>query len=237
MDTISDKLKLIKSNVLKVYNAGKRDEYDTFWNKYQENGNRKNYGYAFAGVGWNDETFKPKYNINIKTGSNYMFGSTQITDLCKLLKDNNVELTTTGSTGATCYAMFSGASKLLTVPALDFSATTSTQSIFGNCLALKSIEKIIISEANTNVGSMFLNCNSLEKVIFEGTLACSGLDVRACTKLTVESLRSILRVLSTNGSGKSITLSTSHRAKIEADAECTAYASAATNAGWTIAYN
>lgn len=235
--SIADKLKLIASNVQKVFDSGKKAEYDAFWDAFQENGNRKNYGYAFAGVGWYDETFKPKYNITIKTGSNYMFGSTQITDLCKLLKDNNVELTTTGSTGATCYAMFSGASKLLTVPALDFSTATSTQSIFGNCRSLKSIEKIIISETNTNVGSMFLNCTSLESVIFEGTLACSGLDVSACTKLTVESLRSILRILSTNGSGKAITLATVHQAIIESDTECIQYATAAKNAGWTIAYN
>ncbi|MBE6739702.1 MAG: hypothetical protein E7565_05230, partial [Ruminococcaceae bacterium] len=45
-----------------VFEAGKSQGggdsyYDTFWDNYQQNGNRTNYENAFAGYGWNAETF------------------------------------------------------------------------------------------------------------------------------------------------------------------------------------
>lgn len=232
--TIAEKLRLIANNVQKVFDGGKKAEYDAFWDIYQQNGKRIQYAYAFGSVGWTDETFKPKYDMDVK-GANYMFGGTGITNLSEALRKNGKKLIT--GYDASYYAMFSGANSITDIPELDFSMTTATQSVFANCTALKSIEKIKMGDRNTNVSSMFQNCTALENVIFEGTLACSGLDVRACTKLTVESLRSILKVLSKNVSGKSITFATVHQATIESDTECIEYATAAKNAGWTIAYN
>ena len=47
------------------YNTGKQNEYDTFWDAFQENGNRRNYRNAFCF--WKPEYYKPKYPI-IGTG-------------------------------------------------------------------------------------------------------------------------------------------------------------------------
>lgn len=43
------------------YDDGKRAESKRFWDAYQENGERTDYSYAFAGSGWNDATFLPLY--------------------------------------------------------------------------------------------------------------------------------------------------------------------------------
>ncbi|MBO7176024.1 MAG: hypothetical protein J6W14_01500, partial [Clostridia bacterium] len=53
------------SGVESVYEAGKKAEYDAFWDSFQENGNKKAYAYVFAGSGWNKETFRPKYSVSL----------------------------------------------------------------------------------------------------------------------------------------------------------------------------
>ncbi len=57
---------------------GKLDEYNRFWDEYQQNGNRYQYSYSFAGPAWNDETLNPKYELKSPTSSaainlNYAF--------------------------------------------------------------------------------------------------------------------------------------------------------------------
>ena len=49
--------------------AGGGLDYDTFWDTYQDNGNRTRYSNAFYGEGWNDITFNPKYPITISGDS------------------------------------------------------------------------------------------------------------------------------------------------------------------------
>lgn len=48
------------------YEAGKKSEYDKFWDIYQDNGDRVRYSGCFSGEGWNAETLKPKYSIKAK---------------------------------------------------------------------------------------------------------------------------------------------------------------------------
>ena len=40
---------------------------DTFWDIFQQNGERTNYLFGFAGEGWSDESLKIKYPIIIGT--------------------------------------------------------------------------------------------------------------------------------------------------------------------------
>ena len=49
-------------SIPKVYDAGKKSQYDEFWDSYQENGTCTNYNYAFYGRGWTNKTFNPKYD-------------------------------------------------------------------------------------------------------------------------------------------------------------------------------
>lgn len=73
--SIADKLVTIAENERKVYEAGKKAEYDAFWDLFQQNGERKFYAGAFGGIGWNKDTFKPKYPAVVSgtTSADYMF--------------------------------------------------------------------------------------------------------------------------------------------------------------------
>lgn len=65
----ANKLTTIAENVQKVYEAGKKAEYDAFWDTFQQNGNRKNYQNAFGSC-FTPEIFKPKYAIVPKRAYN-----------------------------------------------------------------------------------------------------------------------------------------------------------------------
>lgn len=45
------------------------DYYNTFWDAYQQNGQRVNYYLRFTQDGWNDSTFQPKYPIICRDGA------------------------------------------------------------------------------------------------------------------------------------------------------------------------
>ncbi len=89
--SIAEKMTVIAENVPKVYKAGQ----DYFWDKYQDNGNRENYDYAFAGSGWTDEMYTPKYPINAqkiqKMFYKSMITSTKVPiDLRNMVADESV---------------------------------------------------------------------------------------------------------------------------------------------------
>jgi hypothetical protein len=53
----------------KGFEDGKQAEYDAFWDAFQsDKGNPHNYQYTFCNYAWNDETFKPKYDIVFDLG-------------------------------------------------------------------------------------------------------------------------------------------------------------------------
>ncbi len=69
--------------------------YDTFWDNYQENGNRIDYSSAFYGIGWDDTTFNPKYNITIASASPSIFDSSLMTEVNVDIVVNHKTLTRT----------------------------------------------------------------------------------------------------------------------------------------------
>lgn len=82
--SIADKLNTIAENEQLVYRAGRKSEYDKFWDKFQNYGKTENYNYAFAMGRFNDENYNPKYPIKCSSGNTsgrYMFYyATGITD-------------------------------------------------------------------------------------------------------------------------------------------------------------
>lgn len=116
--SIADKLVTIAENIEKIdsraYSAGytsggqeaykagieqgKQDEYDRFWDAFQRNGNMTSYLNAFAGRGWTDETFKPKYPLTFITNATNMFYYSSIKHIdCELSFDTYVSLNGTFS--------------------------------------------------------------------------------------------------------------------------------------------
>lgn len=200
-----------------AYSAGKQEAYDQFWDKYQDCGNRKQYNYGFAGVGWNDETFNPKYGIKPTTMSN-MFSNAGITDLRVLIENRGINLNCRQATNITNLFY---KSKVTHLPELDFTNATSLQNVFMDCEDLVSIEKIILpSGAITSLTQMFMNCSNLEHVIFEGQITRTSFSVQWSPKLTHDSLMSIINALMDNTGNSAtyiVTLGSENLAKLTTD--------------------
>ena len=141
--SIAEKLKTIAENEQKVFDAGKKAEYDRFWDAYQENGNRTSYLCAFGGRAWTDETFKPKYPINKISNATNMFWYSAIAHIDCELDFESRYLTLT--------AMFSSAwveriSKFKSYATLIYAATT-----FSGCSKLTDISFVEGSVIGTNI--------------------------------------------------------------------------------------
>lgn len=171
-------------------NMGQQAEYDAFWDAYQENGNRTDYQMAFAGMGWNDETFQPKYDIKPK-GVLHLFSNCAITDLAKLLSDRYITLDLSMATDGG-YLMQPNR-YTTTLPVLDFSSRRDINHLFYAATALRSIEKIILKSDGTQAFNAysFKEMPVLEEIRFEGTIGKS-LEIKESPLLSTASVQSII---------------------------------------------
>ena len=207
--TIAEKLTTIAENRQKIYNKGvtdgKQAEYDAFWDAYQLNGNRSSYEAAFAGQGWNDKTFNPKYPI-VVTGSSWnMFYSCNVKDGYEHLKNMDFsKCTLLSNTFAQCHMKHLGT--------IDCRNVKSVSQVFYHARNLQTIDKIIVKVENT-FSSLFDNIPTLENVTFEGeignnlVMAGTYSGTKWGEKLTRASIESIITHLSDSASGKTLTLS------------------------------
>ena len=171
--SIAEKLQTIVDNEQRVFDAGKKSEYDRFWDNYQEYGNRTFYFGAFSGWGWADETFAPKYPIICKASGSvtYMFGQSNITDIyVPIIVDYSVGSLTT---------MFINASKLKTIRELNIVETLRFSNTFDNC---HTLENITITGIIGQNGLNFQWSTKLSKASIENIISClstttSGLTV------------------------------------------------------------
>lgn len=248
--SIADKLTTIAENEQKVYDAGYNDgvkqaedaynlglyegkeaEWNAFWDALQQNGEKIYYSYLFSGKGWNDNTFKPKYDIvpnggNGAYGMNSTFYTTGITDLAAALERAGVILDTSKERQLN-YAF--GYSALTRIPTISLvSATTGTNRIFYYNANLKTIDKVIVTENNTYAG-WFNNSPALENITFEGVIG-NDLDMSPCPLLTSASVKSIVDCLcvmdfsDSNWGNKTLTMSQSAWGRFEEAYPFTEYA-------------
>ena len=228
--SIAEKLTTVAENMPKIFEAGKKSEYDKFWDIFQQNGTRAGYQYGFAGIGWTDETFKPKYNIKITSPSNGAFRGSRVVNFKEILESCGVELNLSA-----CASMsdgFNNCSVLKTLPKLDFSNMGGTTNMFYNDIALESIDEIVFAERTGFTANTFYNCSSLTHMIVTGTIGQSGLDLHYSTLLDKESLLSVLNALqdkTAEGGTWTVTLGTENLGKLS-DAE----KAVATQKGWSL---
>lgn len=190
------------TKVKEVYEAGKKSQYDEFWDNYQDYGNKAIYLYAFAGLGWTDETFKPKYDIKPTDTAQGAFSENKITDFRS--EAIGVEIDTSQAT--ICTQLFIR-SKVKYIGTISLESATNFDYAFYQCSELESIEKIILKEDGTNsLTSAFNYCSNLKEVKFEGVLGLNNLNLQWSTKLSKASITSVINALSTTTSGLSVTL-------------------------------
>ena len=228
--TTAERLTEVANGVSAVYSKGYDDgaksEYDRFWDAFQDYGNRRDYDQAF--IMWNDEAFKPKYDIIITGYGAGPFRKSKITDLKGILEQQGVRFDTSKS--VTLLQMFQDSS-VTHIPEINATTSTNNNYLFP-INSLLTIDKFIVAETTTYSSNTFM-CENLESVIFEGVIGQNGLSLSQCTKLSHESLMSVINCLkdySGSGSTYTCTLGTTNLAKLT-DTE----KAIATEKGWTLA--
>lgn len=203
--TIAEKLQTIAENEQKVFDAGKKSEYDSFWDSFQNNGNRTDYKNAFFGTGWNEKNFKPKYDIRVVNGQSMFDSTTEIKDLKDILDKCGVVLDTSKATNLQYFLTSSHIEK---VGVIDTTSLTDIKWMLYYCPRLKSVEKVILkSDGSQTFNNAFLELYVLEDLTIEGTIGKNGFDIQGSPKLSKASIENIIGCLSTTTSGLTVTLS------------------------------
>lgn len=189
-----------------AFEAGRKAEREAFWNSFFAN--TTEYGWRFAGRGWNDHTFNPDRDIVFsRTMASYCFAQNAITDLEAILKRNNVVLDTSRSQRLDNLFYYSGA--LTCVPEIVIgNECINIGSMFCQCKALRTIRKLTFPDKTLSTNYyIFENCLALEEITIGGTIGCNGLDLHWSTMLNKASITSFINALSATTSGFTITFS------------------------------
>lgn len=166
----------VNTNVVDSY-------YDAFWDNFQQNGARTNYSQAFCGEGWNENIFKPKYNLRFVGSMQYAFHRSKIEiDLIAKLKEWGLTFDTSEATSTHWFYQ----SSFLTLPTIH---CLTGSAWFHSCNVLHTIEKIVTSKKVT-WNSVFNGCTRLKNITFEGEIG-SIFDIK-WSPLTAESAKSII---------------------------------------------
>lgn len=184
----------------KGFEDGKKSEYDTFWDAFQDPTARSSYFYTFASNAWNSKTYNPKYPIvpNNNDGANNGIGfaywyNTWITD-------TKVSITAKGN----------------------------ARRVFYQCKSLVTIPELIF-DGVTDISDAFRGCAKLETLICGGSLDINGLNLSDCTKLTHDSLMSVINCLAPTSTTLTATFGSTNLAKLSADE-----IKIATDKGWSL---
>lgn len=195
-----DKILQIKEDYDNVYDKG---DIDSFWDIFQQNGERTDYTRAFQGNGWTNELFDPKYPILVEGCYGMFYNARNLTfdlrDYDIIFKIQNGQFNTGAYTFYLC--------NLTGLPVLDFSEATSgvTFVLFINSSTIKEIDGIILNDNCTFSSSGWIAGANITKIIFSGSIG-NTLTV-SLQKLNKASLISLVNTLSSNVSEKSVTLS------------------------------
>ena len=210
-----------------AFAEGKQSEYDRFWDMYLQNGTRKNYTAAFAGEGWTDETFNPKYTPMV-AGDGYqsvelMFAYSKITEL----KEGIVDF----SKVIDAYQIFRSCRELLRLPRIDLSSANSSSFFCGLCDKLEEIECIVVSDKLT-YSNFFHSGENLREVRFEGVIG-NDMSLAWSPLLSEASVQSIIDHLKdlTGVTAKSLTFQANVGAKLTEEQK-----TAITAKNWTLVY-
>ena len=201
--SIADKLTTVAENVPKIYEAGSKflDNYLAY---------QYDCSYIFAGRAWYSETFKPTKDIRPTYAATRMFiafdyakRSGTPLDLVKRLDDLGVVLDFSKCPNTN--EMFNSA-YISHIGVIDLTkSTTVNTSTFGSAW-IETIDELKVTE-NTKFSSTFSGATALENITITGTIGQNGFSVAQSTKLSPESITSIINALSTTTSGLTVTLS------------------------------
>ncbi len=204
--SIADKLTQIAENEQRVYDAGfaaGQSEvggyYDTFWDIYQNYGNRNSYDYGFAGGGngatsinggWTNTNFKPKYNLNVKN-ANMMFYYSGVADINACLENAGV---TIDFSECTTFVDMANNCVSTTFPPVDLSRATNNglTNIFRFFKTVKKLELNGVKNTQAWGGNAFASCGALMELYISGQI---GTTFTIASPLIPASAKSIINAL------------------------------------------
>lgn len=195
--SVGEKLATIAENEQKVYDAGKNFQYHKFWDNLQQYGQRKEYIGAFSR--WNKTLFKPKYDMQ-PTKAMYMFENfrTDI-DMVELLKECDVTLDFSKCTNFQNFLMWS---HILRLGVID--TRSAAQVHFYYAYMLKTIDRLILKDDGSQTFS-FESC-PIQNITIEGVIG-KNINLKWSSKITHDSLISIINALSTTATKQTVTFS------------------------------
>lgn len=247
--TTAEKLIRAKSDIDAVYEAGKAQGGDTEaafnegklaaererFEVLQKGGKATDYREMFAGASWTDETFKPIYDIN-PTNATRMFAFTGIKDLKAVLENQGVVLDFKNIVTNGISQMFSN-SKVTDIGLVDVSSQGNLNYLFQDASWLVNVEKVILStNGNQTFTQAFGYNKELVEIRFEGVIG-NNIEFKQSTKLSADSLESIVTHLSDTVTGKTVTFPTTAESTYNTKHGDGAWAALlATKQNWSIAY-
>ena len=187
------------------YDEGKQAAYDEFWDTYQNNGERLEHNFAFAGIGWTNETCKPKYDMQ-PTKAHYMFaGSKLVGDLDEIL-GVELDFSQCETMSYTFYQMYGNRDIVggtVILGTVDLSSANDVTSVF-NGTGISTIKALVppsIDMKNTCFQS------GLKYLTVVGWFT-ESVNLSRCNQLTDESVQSVLDHLAdlTGQTAKTLTL-------------------------------
>lgn len=183
--------------VADVYDKGKQDEYDKFWDSFQWGGTRTDYVYAF--YNWKEAIeIKPKYPLVCVGDTTNLFYRCN-----KCVNLPSADLTAVTGLGSAFYGC-------LVVEELGEILPENNASLRGTfcfCHKLHTIRKLKITENTMFSNLTFRACLALENIEIVGTIAQASLTLADATKLSKASITSIINALSSTKTGLAVTLS------------------------------
>ena len=192
--SIAEKFEVIADS---VYDKGKQDEWSDFWDVYQKEGIRTNYGGAFGiytsdhVTYWNDEIYKPKYDMKPKILDRAYRGA-KITDFKAIHESLRTMFDTSECTN---FAFAFADSTITHIPELSCVSAYDLNYSFSVASKLHTIDKIIVKDNGTNVfTSTFNKAYALENVRFEGAIG-NSISFSDCSLLSADSLVDIIKHL------------------------------------------
>lgn len=209
---------------------GKQAEHDSFWDAFQDNGNRVNYGSCFMGAYWNNTNFRPKYDIVPSShGVSSLFESCgYVGDLTELCEQQGIVIDF--SNGVEFSRTFYG-TKFTRIGVIDARKATRFYYVFCYSNSLKTIDKLISAET-TPFTQAFMGLTALEEIRFDGTIGVS-LSINESPLLSLDSVQSIIDHLKdcTGATAQTLTLHAEVGAKLTETQKATITAK-----NWTLVY-
>ena len=191
--SIAEKLTQVAENVPKVYDAGYSKAERYAWDLFTNYGARTFYEYGFYGTGF--EYIRPPYKIVSTARGLSVFGRCSV---LKAVEKEYIDFSQCSVTSQSAdvngwYSTFFLCNALEIVEDIGMQAGGYYRT-FNRCPNLHTIEVMRVKE-NTKYDGTFTNCYELVNLTIEGTIGQNGFDVSYCTKLSHDSLMSIINAL------------------------------------------